>query len=406
VLLGIVGWAMGGELGLVDRTTLKGKVMCGYQGWFGAKGDGGGTKWVHYGNGKGELKPGVCSFDLWPDLSEFSKGEKYPTQFVHKDGRVAHLFSSRNRKTVMRHFKWMHEYGIAGVFLQRFGSGLRHAERREHCDRVMGNVQAGSQKYGRTWALMYDLSGLQKGEIKQLVIEDWRVKGRVIQDDGSYLHHGGKPVVAVWGIGFNDGRGYSLDECSELVKFLKEEGCTVMLGVPTGWRTLSRDAMGDSKLLEVIQLADIISPWSVGRFKTPEQAAARETGILKSDLEWAGQHDNEYLPFVFPGFSWQNLKKMSGMEAELNAIPRCKGAFLWAQVVAAKKAGAEMLYVAMFDEVDEATAIFKCTNDPPAGESRFLTYEGLPSDHYLWLAGKAGEVLREKGSGSFGLPSR
>jgi hypothetical protein len=53
-----------------------------------------------------------------------------------------------------------------------------------------------------------------------------------------------------------------------------------------------------------------------------------------------------------------------------------------------------MIYQAMFDEVDEGTAIFECTNDPPAGESRFLTYEGLPTDHYLWLTGMGGKLLR------------
>jgi len=46
----------------------------------------------------------------------------------------------------------------------------------------------------------------------------------------------------------------------------------------------------------------------------------------------------------------------------------------------------------MFDEVDEGTAIFKCTNQPPVG--RFCTYEGYPSDHYLTLAGLAGRYLR------------
>jgi hypothetical protein len=52
----------------------------------------------------------------------------------------------------------------------------------------------------------------------------------------------------------------------------------------------------------------------------------------------------------------------------------------------------DMAYVAMFDEVDEGTAIFKCTNDPPVG--RFCTYEGLSSDHYLKLTGLAGRLLR------------
>jgi hypothetical protein len=53
-----------------------------------------------------------------------------------------------------------------------------------------------------------------------------------------------------------------------------------------------------------------------------------------------------------------------------------------------------MIYQAMFDEIDEGTAIFKCTNSPPVGESRFVTYEGLPSDHYLWLTGMGARLLR------------
>lgn len=60
-----------------------------------------------------------------------------------------------------------------------------------------------------------------------------------------------------------------------------------------------------------------------------------------------------------------------------------------------RQAGASMLYVAMFDEVDEATAIFKATNEPPtSGGAKFITYEGLPSDHYLWLTGMAAKVFR------------
>jgi len=67
---------------------------------------------------------------------------------------------------------------------------------------------------------------------------------------------------------------------------------------------------------------------------------------------------------------------------------------------------AEMVYVGMFDEVDEGTAIFKCTNDPPAGPTKFLTYEDLPSDHYLWLTGEGGRLLRGEREIEVGLPKR
>jgi glycoprotein endo-alpha-1,2-mannosidase len=65
-----------------------------------------------------------------------------------------------------------------------------------------------------------------------------------------------------------------------------------------------------------------------------------------------------------------------------------------------------MLYLAMFDEMDEGTAIFKCTNNPPVGASPFLTYEGLPSDHYLWLAGMGGKLLLGEIEATRAMPRR
>jgi hypothetical protein len=54
-----------------------------------------------------------------------------------------------------------------------------------------------------------------------------------------------------------------------------------------------------------------------------------------------------------------------------------------------------MIYVAMFDEVDEATAIFKTARRPPVGDSKFISLDDTPSNHYLWLTGKAVEMLKK-----------
>ena len=385
----------------VDSSTLKGKVICGYQGWFAAPDDGSGRGWVHYAEHHNILEPGHCSFDLWPDMSEMDNDEKYATPFKHRDGSTAYLFSPYNPKTVLRHFRWMKDYQIDGVFLQRFGTSLKAPPSLNHCNVVLANVQAGANQHGRTWAVMYDLSGLQAGEIDKFVIEDWKLlfDNMKITHDQAYLHHNGKPVVAVWGIGFNDGRNYSLDECEKLIQFLKHDkkygANTVMLGVPTYWRTMSRDAVKDPKLHEIISQADIVSPWTVGRYNSPDAAKNYADNCMKDDLEWTRNQNLDYLPVVFPGFSWQNLMETRGKQTPLDEIPRLKGQFLWSQIVASRKAGAEMLYLAMFDEVDEGTAVFKCTNNPPVGISQFLTYENLPTDHYLWLAGQAAQLLRD-----------
>lgn len=391
----------------VDTSTLHGKVMCGYQGWFNVPDDGMGLGWKHWGRrASAPLGPGNITVDLWPDLSEFDDDERYPTEFRLADGRTAEVFTSVNEKTILRHFEWMGEYGIDGVFLQRFANGLANERLRSNKDRVLAGVRTAAAATGRTYVVMYDLSGLKSGETAR-VSEDWlalRDQHRVTSD-ANYLHHEGRPLVAVWGVGFMDGgkpRDYSLDECEELVSQLRESGCSVMLGVPTGWRELVRDSVSDRKLHDIIKMADVVSPWTPGRYRDRKSVRDHAESFWEPDGDWCSENDLDYLPVVFPGFSWHNLKG-----AKLGEIPRDGGRFLWSQFVEAKRAGAKMLYVAMFDEVDEGTAIFKCTNNPPVGDGvKFLTYDDLPSDHYLWLTGEAGRMLRGERSTSNVLPRR
>jgi hypothetical protein len=377
----------------VDRNTLSGKVMCGYQGWFAAEGDGSGRGWNHWTQ-SGTFQPGSCKIDLWPDVRELTPEERYATPFRHADGRTAEVFSSMNRPTVLRHFKWMKDYGIDGVFVQRFAVELFHERGFHQVNVVLDHCREGANLYGRTYAVMYDLSGLKAGQMRR-VKDDWKllVDRMQITRDPGYQQHAGKPVVAIWGLGFKD-RDYTLDEGLELVKFLKSDpkygGCTVMLGVPAYWRTLDHDSINDRKLHELALQADIVSPWTVGRYTDPETAMAYATNVLQPDLQWCLKRGKEFMPVVFPGFSWHNMYPRS----PFNQIPRLKGKFLWTQFAQAKKSGATMIYQAMFDEVDEGTAIFKCTDDPPVGVSRFLDYEGLPSDFYLRLVGRASAMLR------------
>jgi hypothetical protein len=393
----------------VDCSTLTGKVLCGYQGWFTTPGDGSGRGWRHY-PAREHFKPGFCTIDLWPDVSELTDDDKVPTLFRHADGRVAQVFSSHRRQTVLRHFRWLQQYGIDGVFVQRFAVETIDPADLRHCNAVLANCREGANRHGRCYAVMYDLSLLQAGGVRH-VIDDWKLlasRMRIGKDpkDRAYLRHQGKPVVGLWGIGFNDGRKYTLSECERLVDFLKHDkdygGFTVVLGVPTGWRTLDQDCVNDNALHRILSKADVLSPWTVGRYRTLQGIGDHAQKRWQPDQTWCQARGKQYLPVIFPGFSWHNQRPKS----PLDEIPRLKGRFFWKQFLEAKKAGATMVYVAMFDEMDEGTAIFKCTNDPPVGASRFLTLEGLPSDHYLWLTGMGGRLLRGAIDLSEELPRR
>lgn len=374
----------------VRYPSANGLVLTGYQGWFNAEGDGAGLGWKHYEKGK-EFKPGNCTIDLWPDVSEYEK--TYPSPFRMADGSVARLFSSRDRSTTFLHFKWMQEYGIDGAFVQRFVSTIRSERRRDNATLILRNAMDAAIEYDRAVCVMYDLSGMKKEEL-DIIIDDWKdlAKNYKITRNRNYLHHNGKPLVAIWGVGFNDNRKYGLEEVRNLISFFKKQGCSILLGVPTHWRQQNMDTVDDPEFHDVLRSVDIIHPWFVGRYNF--NSYDRFASSIQKDLEWCKENSLDYMPVVFPGFSWYNLK--SGVAAPLNAIPRMGGRFFWKQVHGAICRGAEMLYVAMFDEIDEGTAIFKCANEVPVGESPFVTYEGINSDHYLWLAGMAGKAIRRE----------
>jgi hypothetical protein len=379
---------------------LQGKVMCGYQGWFRTSDDGEKTGWYHYSQER-SFEPGNCSIELWPDVREIPKPDRFPTPFRFADGSVAEVFSSVRPSTVAMHFQWMRDYGIDGVFLQRFVVNTLDPKFRSGMDTVLEACRTAARETKREWVLMYDLSGLRPGQTDAL-IADWKYLQQRFQltnatTNPAYLHQGGKPLVALWGLGFSD-RAPMLQEWEKLLRFFKEDptsgGCSVMVGVPAYWRTLDRDAIKDPQLHKLMAMADVVSPWTVGRYDSPKKVGEYVEKTLKGDLEWCREHKLDYLPVAFPGFSWHNLMASRGQTAKLDAIPRLGGRFLWSQFRKYHEAGAQAFYVAMFDEMDEGTAIFKIRNDPPVGKTPFLAETGVPGDQYLWLTGQARQMLR------------
>ena len=368
--------------------SIRNLVMAGYQGWFNTPEDGAGLGWKHFEKEK-EFKPGRCTIDLWPDVSEYEK--TYETAFKLPDETPAKVFSSYDASTTDLHFKWMKQYGIDGVFMQRFVVSIRNQKGKDNYNKILNNAVLSAEKYDRAICLMYDLSGMEAGE-EDILIRDWKElceKHKLVsRNNNHYVYHHGKPLVAVWGIGFNDRRKYGYEQVKKIIDFLKSEGCSILVGVPTHWRTLTIDAVSDTRLLELVKQADIVHPWLVGRFDNHTYEPYRKS--IEEDIKWCKANGKDYMPVLFPGFSWHNMKK----DAPQNMIPRLGGRFFWKQVKGAVDAGAESLYLAMFDEIDEGTAFFKCTNTPPVGESSFITYEGEAPDHYLWLAGEAAKYLR------------
>jgi hypothetical protein len=382
---------------VVNASSMRGKVMCGYQGWFRCPADGSGQGWIHWSRDSQRLAPDALTFEMWPDLTDYTPGERCPAPgFTYPDGRPAELFSSANARTVLRHFEWMRAYGIDGAWLQHFVVDLpggplagRYPSRLQ----VLHHVQAAARQTGRVWALTYDISGMPADRIFGVLTDDWkRLVDEKLADDPRYLHEGGRPVVQIWG--FYQGNAHNAMTAAladRLIDFFGAPGrysAFLYGGGDWNWRHNL-----DPDWQKIYRRLGAYSPWNVGNYVTDaagvKHAATGYWAGDKAECERAGQL---WVPVVYPGFSWDNLKKLKPGASD---IPRRGGEFLWEQFRAAAALGADTVYVAMFDEVDEGTAIFKVTSSPPV-ETHFVGYEGLPSDWYLRLVGEASRRLKNR----------
>jgi hypothetical protein len=398
----------------VDASTLNNKVLLGYQGWFNCPGDGSPhNNWRSWS--RGVPAADTLTIDLYPDLRELDADERCEVPGMTIDGKPASLFSAWRPKTVKRHFEWMKQYGLDGVLVQRFVGST--ADKRETGDVVLKNVIAGAEATGRTFAIEYDISGGKPETFAQIIEDDWKylVDELKVTAHPNYQRHNGKPVVSVWGMGLNEPGHPPADAAAakELIAWFQTKApakyqVTYMGGTPSRWRALQNDARKEAEWADVFKMMDVVQPWTVGRYKDTASADRWKEEMLTPDLALAARNHQIYMPVIFPGFSWHNLKP----DSETNRIPRNKGEFLWRQAYNAKVAGATVLKIAMFDEVNEGTAIFKAAarrrDAPDQGYWLTLDADGaeLPSDWYLRLAGEITRMFHGEVAPSEKMPEK
>jgi hypothetical protein len=367
---------------------LRGTVLVGYQGWFRCPGDGSpGNGWSHWS--KGAPTPDAMSIDLYPDTAELDSKSLCQLPAATINGKPAYVFSSFPRETTEKHFQWMQIYGIDGALVQRFINSIPGSKKEG--DAVLKNVRAAAEEHKRVFAVEYDLSGAHADTIFQQLQDDWKYMEKLgIPSSKAYLQLNGRPVVSVWGLGFDDGH-HVVDPvlALQIIQWFKEQAhAAVIGGVPAGWGSLSADSTRDPRWAKVYAAFDVVQPWTVGRYGNLDGVDRWKSSHLMPDLELTEKNHQLYMPVIFPGFSWHNLNHGSPE----NHIPRLGGEFMWRQAYNARTAGAPMLKIAMFDEVNEGTAIFKAVSQreeaPKPGYWLTLDADGrkLPNDWYLRIA--------------------
>ncbi len=387
----------------VSREGLRGKVMAGYQGWFRCPGDRAGFGWVHWSRDSRRIAPDSLTFEMWPDMRGYRRRYTAPG-FTHPDGSQATLFSSEDYSTVLRHFEWMREHEIDGVWMQHFAVGLPggpFASQHNSHLRVIGNVRRAARATGRVWALAYDVAAMPIERTYDAVTAEWkRMVEQGVTRDARYLHEAGLPVVMIWGV-YKDNSHVPMDAAlaNRLIDFFKAKGpyrAFLVGGGDWDWR-----GRADRDWRSFIHRLDAYVPWNIGNYSLDangiQHASTHTWEVDRVALDRAGVH---WIPSVYPGFGWDNLMRK---EPGSTTISRRKGEFYWEQWVKLARMGQRSVYIAMFDEVDEGTAIFKVCDTPPV-EAHFDTLEGMPSDWYLRLTREGIRMLRGRQPVSEAIP--
>lgn len=358
-----------------------GKVVTGYQAWFSAAGDGSPVNsWVHQ------------DLEQWPDVREYTNtyagspfnqnGTAQPGFFGNLgNGQPAKMFSSFDQQVINTHFSWMQQNGIDCAALQIFGSYVNVGTPLKALhDAINLKVETAAETSGRKFYIMFDCNS-------DSPVEDyWTntiVNTQHLTTSSAYAKQNGKPVVCLYGMGITT-RGSAADWLAK-INWFKAQGCYVIGSPPWGFST-------NSTYISAYNACNMILPWSVGR----QPGSTNFPAQYATDLAYCEAHGIDFQACIFPGYARFNTNTAKPK----NEIPRMHGDFMWTQFAAARSSGVQNVYIAMFDEINEGTAIMKSAEDSsmiPSGKY-FLTLDAdgvhVSSDFYLRLVNNGGKMVK------------
>ena len=273
-------------------------------------------------------------------------------------------------------------------------------------------MRAGAEAHGRVFAIMYDISGTRRGDASS---RRSRPTGSTsstrskLTASPRYLADGGKPVV-IWGPRLLRPTPARRQQAQQLIAWFTERRRQPprprrsIGGVPTKWRTATDDSKTDAPgrgrlLARRLPLVRRRVAVDRGRYADDAGADAFATADIVPDLAAAKVGADALHARRASRVLWHNLNASAGGRSST----RSRGAGAPSTGARSSNAAPGRLddpYTAMFDEVDEGTAMFKVAASAatlPAGASLVpLDADGqtLPSDFYLRLGGAATGMLR------------
>ena len=358
-----------------------GKISVGYQGWFACIGDGSPLNgWWHWSqNWSQPPSPGNNAIKAWPDVRDYANTHQTAYSNLN-NGQPATLYSNHDQQVVDTQFRWMQENGCDTAALQRFNPTGGEGPIR---DAITAMVRSAAEQYARKFYIMYDVTNWtnMQSEIKA----DWTNKMSAYTASSAYARQNDKPVVCIWGFGFNDdGRPFTPAQCQDVINWFKGQGVYLIGGVPTWWRTGESDSRPG--FLDVYHSFNMLSPWMVGRIGNAADSDNFYNVANAPDQADCDAHGLDYQPCVLPG--------------DLVARQRAHGDFMWRQFYNMVRVGAQGIYVSMYDEYNEGNQIAKTAENAgmvPSGSGLLaLDEDGTPcsADYYLRLTRDGGRMLK------------